>query len=294
MERNTQYRLNMHINWVTNADLCNIIRQNLYKIPHDIDGVICIPRGGLFVGTIIAEYLHKPMYTLDSFVNNKTLGNGKVGYGIPSTNFGKYVVVDDSVSSGESFRKANEVLKQFPYKFVYVACVGKQEEMPNCDIVLTLVPEYRLFELNFFRSTWVRHCIFDIDGVLCKDPEYGVDLDEEKYIEHIRTVQPLIPLQFPVKAICTHRLYKYIEPTQEWLENHGIKYEMIYMLDFTSIEDKIKNANSPEYLNAKSNVYNLYPDAVLFVESNYNEAMRIYQNTHRPVLCTDANIILQD
>jgi uncharacterized HAD superfamily protein len=136
--------------------------------------------------------------------------------------------------------------------------------------------------------------IFDIDGVLCKDPEYGVDLDEEKYVEHIRTVQALIPLQFPVKAICTHRLGKYYEPTREWLSKNGIGYNMIYMLDYPTIEDKIKNANNPVYINMKSNVYNLYPDAILFVESNYNEAMEIYQNTHRPVLCTDANIILQD
>jgi adenine/guanine phosphoribosyltransferase-like PRPP-binding protein/uncharacterized HAD superfamily protein len=294
MERNKQYILNMRINWVTNADLCNIIRQNLYKIPHDIDGVICIPRGGLFVGTIIAEYLHKPMYILDSFANNKTIGNGKAECGLSNTNFGRYVVIDDSVSSGESFRKANETLKQFPYKFIYIACIGKQADMPSTDIILSVVPEFRLFELNFFRSSWVSHCIFDIDGVLCKDPEYGIDLDEDRYIDHIKNVPALIPLQFPVKAICTHRLYKYLEPTREWLSKNGIGYNMIYMLDYPTIEDKIKNANNPVYLNMKSNVYNLYPDAILFVESNYNEAMRIYQNTHRPVLCTDANIILQD
>ena len=285
----------MHINWVTNADLCNIIRQNLYKIPHDIDGVICIPRGGLFVGTIIAEYLHKPMYTVDSFVDSRMLGNGSIEKrGLPTTNFGTYVVVDDSVNEGKSFYNANEILKVLPYNFIYVACVGKQEEMPNCDIVLTLVPEFRLFELNFFRSTWVRHCIFDIDGVLCKDPEYGIDLNEEKYIEHIKNVPPLIPIQHRVKAICTHRLIRYAEPTKEWLEKNNITYAMLYMLDYSSIQEKIKNLNNPTYLNMKSNVYNAYKDALLFVESNHTEATRIYQNTHRPVLCTDANIILQD
>lgn len=285
----------MYINWVTNADLCNIIRQNLYKIPHDIDGVICIPRGGLFVGTIIAEYLHKPMYTVETFAKNMSLGCGNVEEdGLPTTNFGRYIVVDDSVLHGESFSKANEVLKQFPYTFIYVGCIGEQENMPNTDIILSVVPEFRLFELNFFRSSWVNLCIFDIDGVLCKDPEYGIDLDEEKYIDHIRNAPSLIPLQFTVKAICTHRLYKYIEPTQEWLSNHGISYHMLYMLDYPSVEDKIKYSNTPQYLNAKSNVYSSYPDALLFVESNYDEALRIYQNTHRPVLCTDANIILQD
>ena len=285
----------MHINWVTNADLCNIIRQNLYKIPHNIDGVICIPRGGLFVGTIIAEYLHKPMYTVDSFVDSKMLGNGSIEKMVlPTTKFGTYIVVDDSVSEGKSFYNANEILKVLPYNFIYVACVGKQEEMPNCDIVLAVVPEFRLFELNFFRTSLVRHCIFDIDGVLCKDPEYGVDLDEEKYIEHIRNVEPLIPLQFPVKAICTHRLSKYYEPTKEWLDSNNIKFGMLYMLNFGSIDEKLAKINTPEFVNMKSECYKYHKDSLLFIESNYDEALRIYQNTHRPVLCTDANIILQD
>ena len=284
----------MYINWVTNADLCNIIRQNLYKIPHDIDGIICIPRGGLFVGTIVAEYLHKPMYTVESFVNNRNIGCGQVEMGIPVTDNKRYVVIDDSVSSGKSLAIANERLKEFPYEFIYVACVGKELQMPNTNIVLSAVSEFRLFELNFFRSSWVSSCIFDIDGVLCKDPEYGIDLDEEKYIEHIKNVKPLIPLQFPVKAICTHRLTKYAEPTREWLRNNNIGYNMLYMLNFPDIENKIKNINSPSYLNMKSSVYDMHKDALLFVESNYNEAVRIYQNTHRPVLCTDANVILQD
>lgn len=285
----------MHINWVTNAELCNIIRKNLYKIPRDIDGVICIPRGGLFVGTIIAEYLHKPMYTVDSFINSRTLGNGVVeSRGLPTTKFGNYIVVDDSISEGKSFHKAEMMLKNLPYHFIYVACIGKQSVMPNCDIVLYVVPEFRLFELNFFRISWVMNCIFDIDGVLCKDPEYGIDMDEERYIEHIKNAKPLIPIQYPVKAICTHRLSKYYEDTKEWLFKNNISFGMLYMLNFNSIEEKIDNINSPKFVNMKTECYNCYKEALLFVESNYDEALRIYKNTHRPVLCTDANVILQD
>ena len=58
----------MHINWVTNAQLCDIVRENLWKVPRDVDGIICVPRGGLFVGSIIAEFLHKPLYTPNSFL----------------------------------------------------------------------------------------------------------------------------------------------------------------------------------------------------------------------------------
>lgn len=285
----------MHINYVTNAELCNIVRQNLYKIPHEIDGVICLPRGGLFIGTIIAEYFHKPMYTLDTFINgHSSLGFGKVENGIRSTSYRRYIVVDDSVNTGETFNKARLQLKDYPYDFVYVACISANNEHQFVDVVMSCVPEFRLFELNFFRSTWVYSCIFDIDGVLCVDPEYGIDLDEEKYLDHIRNAKPLIPLQYPVKALCTTRITKYLKPTEEWLASHGIQYEMLYMLSFNSIEEKINNMNQEPWKDMKSKVSNMYPDALLFVESNYDEALAIYQNTHRPVLCVGTNTLIQD
>lgn len=285
----------MHINYVTNAQLCEIIRTNLYKIPHDIDGIICVPRGGLFVGTIMAEFLHKPIYTVESFLEGKPLGNGKCESGIKPTHNGNYIVVDDSVSSGESFRKVHEILDIPGYTFIYVAVVGAEQTMPYTDIVMQVIPEFRLFELNFFRSSWVCHCIFDIDGLLCEDPRPGLDMDEPAYIEHIQTTaRPLLPLQFPVKALCTHRLIKYAGPTHLWLASHNIHYEKLFMLSFNSMEEKLQKINSPEFLNMKTSVYNMYPDALMFVESNWDEAQRIYKNLHRPVLCTDKNILLQD
>ena len=284
----------MHINYVTNADLCNIIRQNLYKIPHDVDGIICIPRGGLFVGTIVAEFLHKPIYTVESFINQKDIGCGEAEFGIPLTDFKRYVVIDDSVSSGKSFARTREQLKNFSYEFIYIACVGKEPQIPNTDIVLSVIPEFRIFELNFFRSSWVTHCIFDIDGVLCPNPGYGVDFNEDEYMKHLTNVAPLIPLQYNVLALCTHRLVKYYETTKNWLQKNNISYNQLFMLDFKSTQEKLENLNSDNFRLMKTSVYQHYPEAVLFVESDYNEAMTIYTNTHRPVLCTDANIILQD
>lgn len=285
----------MHINYVTNAEICEIIRTNLYKIPHDIDGIICVPRGGLFVGTIMAGFLHKPVYTPESWLESRQLGNGKCETGLPNSCTGHYIVVDDSVSSGESFRKIREKIDVPWWRLTYVAVVGAEEHMPYTDIVMKVIPEFRLFELNFFRSSWVHSCIFDIDGLLCEDPTPNLDADEEAYIKHIgETARPLLPLQFPAMALCTHRLLKYAEPTQAWLQEHNIQYEMLHMLAFSSREEKLQKINSYEFLNMKTDVYQMYPNALLFVESNWEEAQRIYENTHRPVLCTDKNILLQD
>ena len=282
----------MHINWVTNAQLCDIVRENLWKVPRDVDGIICVPRGGLFVGSIIAEFLHKPLYTPNSFLEGHTLGNG-IALSNIQTKFNKYLVVDDSTSSGNSFKNIRQLFHNRAEQFIYVAAVGVKQDMPYCDVILDCVDEFRLFELNFFRTPWVCKCIFDIDGVLCRDPQPGIDLDEAKYIKHLTEVEPLYIPQFPILALCSHRLLKYAPQTQQWLEKYSIEYSMLYMLNFQSIEEKLSKLNSPEFIYMKTIVYNQYPDAILFVESNWEEANKIFQNTHRPVLCTDKNMIIQ-
>ena len=287
----------MHLNYVTNAQLCEIIRTNLYKIPHNIDGIICIPRGGLFVGAIMSEFLHKPIYTVDSFLEGKSLGSG-LGMNndaTPPNPYGTYIVVDDSSSSGASFTKASQVLKDHKGTLLYTAVICDEQYAPdNVDIILSSVPEPRIFELNLFRLRFLNRCIVDIDGVLCVDPAPGLDLNEELYIEHILNAAPTVHLGQYVMALCTHRLIKYAPQTQQWLKQNDIKYGTLHMLAFNSIQEKIENMNTIGFLNMKTTVYDQYPDAQLFIESNWDEAQRIYKNLHRPVLCTDTNILLQD
>lgn len=283
-----------HINWITNAEFCNIIRKNLWKIPHNIDGVICIPRGGLFVGSMIAEFLNKPLYTINGFLKGESLGGGLALNTIQRSDSRTYIVVDDSISSGASMRSVKEKFASRSERFIYVAAIGEKEEYKECDIVLEVVKELRFFELNFFRTEWVSNCVFDIDGVLCPDPEPGIDLDINKYTNHILNAPPLIIPQFQIGAICTHRPRSFYKQTLEWLEKNHIGVDEIFMGNYDSIQEKITKMNSDEFIQMKANVYDLYPDAIMFVESNWTEAQRIFDFTHRPVLCTDANIVLQD
>jgi len=287
----------MHLNYVTNGDLCNIIHQNIWKIPHNIDGIICIPRGGLFVGTIISEFLHKPIYTVDSFLAGISLGSG-LGMNndaTPPNPYGTYIVVDDSASSGDSFTKAAEALKDHRGTLLYTAVICDEFRAPdNVNIILSSVQEPRIFELNLFRLWFLSKCILDIDGVLCVDPAPGLDLDEDKYIDHILNAAPTVHLGQPAMALCTHRLIKYAPQTQQWLRQNEIEYGVLHMLAFGSIQEKIEKMDTPEYLNMKTTVYDQYQEAQLFIESNWDEAQRIYRNLHRPVLCTDRNILLQD
>ena len=286
----------MHINYESNAELCNHIFQNIWKIPHDIDGIICIPRGGLLVGTIISELLHKPIYTVGSFLDGKSLGSG-LGMNndnTPPKPDGTYIIVDDSSASGRSFVEAKKSLENFKGSLICVAAVCDKRMYGNADIVLQEVNEPRLMEINMWRIPFISRCIVDIDGVLCPDPAPWLDLDEPKYISHILNAPLKVRPAWTVTAICTHRLVIYAEQTKKWLDKHDIGYGVLYMPNYQSIQEKIEKMNTPEFINMKTNVYDKHKDAALFIESNWEEANRIYKNLHRPVLCTDKNILLQD
>ena len=288
----------MYIHYVTNAELCDEIRKNIWKIPHDISGVICIPRGGLFCGTIVAEFLHVPIYTVDSFLNGTSLGTGAAGENMRTIQSGKFLVIDDSISSGASMSEAYNKLGGSG--FIYCAAAADMSMKPKWpivpDIILCEIPEFRLFEMNLFRSGWISRTVLDIDGVLCRDPEYGLDLDENRYIEHIRRARPLMPLSYPALALCTSRLYKYYEDTAYWCNENNIRYNMLYMSDIPSVEDRIRLIDDPIVKDMKANVYSSYhpDDAILFIESSLNEANHIYGKTGRPVLCMETNEVIQD
>lgn len=282
------------VNYVTNAQFCDIVRNNLHKIPHDIDGVIGVPRGGMLVASIISEMLNIPLYSVESFLEGHDIGGGFAMNFVRLNKTNKFVVVDDSVGCGNTFIRLKQVLSKCNATFVYVAAVcDDKNSFPFVDIVLSYVNEPRLFEMNMFRLQCVENMIFDIDGVLCNDPPSGIDLDETRYIEFMLNAKPKYKLLYKPLALCTHRLMKYAPYTQKWLSDNGIEYGNLCMLDLGSIEEKIRLCEMPQVKNMKATVYNAFPNAILFVESNMTEAEYIFNTTGRPVLCTDTNQMLQ-
>lgn len=285
----------MVINYVTNAELCNIVRNNLHKIPHDIDGVIGIPRGGMFIAAIISEYFNIPLYSVESFLFGSSIGSGDAGKTVKKSSHSKYLVVDDSASSGKSFKNIRAIFAERSEKFVYVAAVCDDRKNLDCvDIVLSYVREFRIFELNFFRIPFISRSITDLDGVLCENPPEGIDKDEDKYVEFMKTAKPMFPPCFPPLAICTGRLLKYSNETNAWLKGQGISYGKLYMLDIPTIEEKIEKMNTPSVKNMKATVYEMHKEAALFIESDEIEAMNIYNCTGRPVLCIENNTLYQN
>lgn len=53
--------------YISVAELDNTIRNNLHRIPHDVDFVIGIPRSGIIVASIISTLINVPLIDIDSF-----------------------------------------------------------------------------------------------------------------------------------------------------------------------------------------------------------------------------------
>lgn len=278
-------------NYFTNSDFCNIVRDNLWKIPHDIKGVIAIPRSGLFPGTLIAEYLNVTLTTVDLFCDGILLCGGQANQE-KNIVYGKYLVIDDSFSSGRSFKLAKEKLGNLDgaenYEFVYCSVISEEDKKSDfgIDIVLHDFPIKRIFELNLLRNINLDNSIIDLDGFLCKDPEWGLDLDEPKYIEFIKTAKPYFIPTTCVRGIVTSRLEKYRDITEQWLNENGVKYDGLRMLPCNSIEEKQNYYTSWEY---KGYIYKNTQDTFCFIESSDYEAQKIAQLSGKCVYCVETN-----
>lgn len=62
--------------YITYSDMISTIRANLWRIPHDIDVIIGVPRSGLLAATIISEYLGINIATVDDILNGKIIKGG--------------------------------------------------------------------------------------------------------------------------------------------------------------------------------------------------------------------------
>ena len=61
----------------TISELSELVRSNLYKVPHDIDLVVGIPRSGMLPAMMISLYLNKKVTDLDSFIEGRTFESGE-------------------------------------------------------------------------------------------------------------------------------------------------------------------------------------------------------------------------
>lgn len=283
--------------YITLKEMAYAVRRNIYKVPHDIDFVIGVPRSGMIPASMVAEFINVPLIDVDSFcAGAKPTGGGRLRLtNRPKTN--KVLVLDDTVFRGKSMNDTKMKLARFngQYQFTYAAVYLEGSGSNVIDFFFEDVRKYThnftqivLYEWNIFHHihSIMDYSMYDMDGVMCLDPPDERNIEE--YEEYIKDAVPLFTPTVPIGAIVTYRLGKYKDITTKWLEDNGIRYKYISMFPANSWEERNKSGISPEKFKAT-----LYKEshAKLFVESNESQARKIFEMSGKPVLCVDTNVL---
>lgn len=283
--------------YITLADMSRTIRDNIWKIPRDIDFIITIPRSGTIAGSIISEFLNVPLIDIDSFIAGvKPYGVGRLRYyNKKEHNTKKVLVVDDTVFSGYSKVQAKEKLAGFnDYEFIFLAVYLEGPAKNSIDIWLEDVSRYTngftelvMYEWNIFHHNEdiMASQLYDIDGVLCLDPPD--ERNEEAYLSYIENATPLFIPTAKIGGILTYRLIKNAEITQRWLAKQGIEYDQLIMFNAQTWEERASaGIGSGDW---KGLIYRDLPQYKLMIESDPGQAERIAEISGKQVLCVGNN-----
>lgn len=271
------------------ADLSNLIRKNINKIPHDIDLVVGIPRSGMLPANLVALYLNKRFTDIDSFIEGRILSSGERKQYIQDSHIKKVLVVDDSVDSGRAINKAKKQLEPLneKFEFLYFAPIVTESGMEMVDIFLEVLDTMRIFEWNFYHHSFLSQACMDIDGVLNVDPE--VDDDGPIYSNYILNATPLHIPTVRVDTLISCRLEKYRPQTEKWLREHNVSYNNLVLLDMPDKATRVAWNKHGEY---KGLYYKKHKN-ILFVESSLAQAIEIAKISHKDVFCVETNSMIE-
>jgi uncharacterized HAD superfamily protein/adenine/guanine phosphoribosyltransferase-like PRPP-binding protein len=269
------------------ADLNDDIIAGLPRIPADVDLVVGIPRSGLLAGTLIALALNVPIADVEGFAAGRILSAGRTRrrklFDADPRNARRVLVVDDSADTGQSMREARErLVAAFPgTAFCFCVVYGVAQRCEGVDLVLKVVPQPRLFQWNIMHHNMLARCCVDIDGVLCADPSEEQNDDGERYLEFLLDAPPVHTPTRRIGWLVTSRLEKYRKETETWLARRDIDYGALVMLDLPSKEARQRTGSHAAF---KAEVYGRTPDALLFIESERDQARDISRLAGKPVL----------
>lgn len=276
----------MVIEYRSLSDMNEAILRHLHKIPRDIDLVVGIPRSGMLPANLIALYLNKPYVDIDSYIEGRTYSSGDRGQTTSSGEVKKVLIMDDSIAYGraqeKAFQKLRTIKSENKPEFIFGVVYATREGKEKVDFYCEIVEGTRVFQWNLFHHrTIIPHSCFDIDGVLCPNPE--IDDDGPEYTSYISTAPVLHKPSVEIDTIVTTRLEKYRDVTEKWLNNNGIRYKRLVMLDMPTKEERTKWGKHGIF---KGEIYR-DSDCWLFVESSLHQAEDIVRVSHKPVFCTE-------
>ena len=274
------------LNYKTYQNLITDIKNNIDKIPTDVDLIIGIPRSGMIPAYMLGLMLSKQVCSLYEFLSEdfKTNTTRRVKF---SQEIKNVLIIDDSILSGSASIETKKLVKDSgldkKYNIKYMAIYYKNTDYKKyIDIALVQVNSPRIFEWNYLNHTFLQDAAFDIDGVSCKDPLPQENDDGIKYKNFILNAKPLFIPQYKIPYIITSRLEKYRSETEEWLSKNNVKYDKLIMLTGYTAEERRKLNLHAKF---KAEQYKKLTDIQLFIESDRKQAEEIAKLTNKLCFC---------
>jgi uncharacterized HAD superfamily protein/hypoxanthine phosphoribosyltransferase len=276
------------------ADMNDTIIRNLHRLPRDIDLVVGIPRSGMLAASMVSLACNLPLSDLDSLVEGRTYTSGTTkrwnARATGSDRPRRVLILDDSINGGSAMRTARERVAAagLDGEFLFAAVYGSKPEHPSADLWFETVPQPRMFQWNFMHHKFLAQSCVDIDGVLCHDPSNAENDDGDAYVRFLTEARTLYGPTARIGRLVTSRLEKYRPQTEAWLAAQGIEYDELVMLDLPS---KAERQRLGVHGGFKAEVYRK-SDAILFIESEPDQAERIAALANKPVLCVETQELI--
>jgi len=239
------------------------------KLPPECDGVVGLPNSGLLPAKLLSEACGAPLYSIGS---------------VPDT-VRCLVVVEDATQFAR-FKQTYAHLEA-GRRVLWTAVYACEQALTLLDAYAAEAPKPRVFAWNLHKYKNTRRFLFDIDGIVCKDP-VGHQYEEPAYSEFIRTATPILrPLSSAgvltgekpdMGTFVTGRKEAYRAATETWLRQHIASWQGLVMRP----DDAERGSNA--IAEFKARVY-ARSSAPLFVESSEKQAELIHKITGKPAVC---------
>ena len=249
---------------IPTAELVDAARDLAEMLPPEVDAICGIPRSGMIPASVIAAYLHLPLYTL------KKGSVTSVGHGrriIPAKPV-NVAFVDDTTMNGNTLKRLEA------FKGLKCSVFTNPHSKRKPDLWVKELEPPHLLEWNLFNSGFVKTMAFDFDGVICHDQparSWKAETARPRYL----------PRKSPV-TIITSRLEADRAATLDWCKRYGVDVESLIMFQGTEAERLEPQA-----------VTNYKAEALAesgkdwFVESSSQQAAEIADFSGAWVICTE-------
>ena len=274
----------------TVADMATSIANNLHRIDRSqFDCVVGIPRSGMIPASIIATSLQMPLASIDGY--RAGIVHGRSGRAERPGR--RVLLVDDSCNKGAAMARAVGMLPKGTIA-TRLAVYGPYQLADPAAVVDLSFEECRgprIFAWNMWKHIRLRRWAFDMDGVLCRDPEKHENDDGPAYERFLATAEPLFLPQREIGHIITSRLERYRAQTEAWLDRHHVKYETLTMMQLPSKRArmtamKVEGGRGGWKARQIASLAERDFEVEMFIESCPKQSAIIARTSGLPVFCT--------